>query len=97
MTGLLATVGVAVVLLASAYAGLNATDSNASVGIEITPVSETTPVTIPTTVPTAPPEPTATPEPEADVTNREDCNTIRGTQYLSAEERTWYLANCVNR
>ena len=28
--------------------------------------------------------------------NRADCNQIRGTQYLSPEERTWFLANCVN-
>ena len=27
--------------------------------------------------------------------NRADCDQIRGTQYLSGEERTWFLANCV--
>jgi sortase (surface protein transpeptidase) len=30
------------------------------------------------------------------VVNREDCDTIRGTDYESPEEREWYLANCVN-
>jgi hypothetical protein len=45
---------------------------------------------------TAEPEATAiaTAEP---VTNREDCAEIRGTDYLSREERTWFLANCVRR
>ena len=27
--------------------------------------------------------------------NRANCDAIRGTQYLSVEERQWYLANCV--
>ena len=29
--------------------------------------------------------------------NRQDCNAIRGTDYLSGEEREWFLANCVNQ
>lgn len=29
------------------------------------------------------------------VTNRRDCNAIRGTDYLSEEERGWFLDNCV--
>jgi hypothetical protein len=37
---------------------------------------------------------TATEEP---VTNREDCDEIRGNDYLSREERTWFLTNCVRR
>ena len=37
---------------------------------------------------------TATTKP---VTNREDCDEIRGNDYLSREERTWFLANCVRR
>jgi hypothetical protein len=41
---------------------------------------------------TPPPEETPTP-----VTNRQDCQAIRGQQYLSPEERTWFLANCVTR
>ena len=39
------------------------------------------------------PSPTATPVPPA---NREDCDAIEGTAYESAEEREWYLANCLN-
>lgn len=98
MTGMLAAIGVALVLVASAYAGINASDSDVlTPGVEITPVSDLgreTP-TEPSPTPTAeaeapPPEPTAAP-----VTNRQDCNQIRGTQYVSEEERTWYLANCV--
>ena len=34
-----------------------------------------------------PPQPTNAP-------NRADCQQISGTSYLSAEERSWYLANC---
>jgi hypothetical protein len=30
-------------------------------------------------------------------TNRANCDQVRGTDYLSAEERTWYLANCVTQ
>jgi hypothetical protein len=40
------------------------------------------------------PDPRATPEV---LTNRQDCDAIRGTDYLSPDERTWYLANCVTR
>lgn len=29
--------------------------------------------------------------------NRADCRTITGTDYLSFEEREWYLANCTTR
>lgn len=36
------------------------------------------------------PELTATPR----VTNRRDCAAIRGSDYLSGEERTWFLDNC---
>lgn len=35
--------------------------------------------------------------PPIQVFNRQDCEKIRGTQYLSVEERTWYLANCARR
>jgi hypothetical protein len=46
--------------------------------------------------PTVEAEPTSTPEPEK-ITNREDCREIRGTDYLSRQERTWFLDNCVTR
>lgn len=46
----------------------------------------------------ATPEPEATAEPTPDTrTNREDCDTIRGTDYRSPEERQWFLANCVTQ
>ena len=45
---------------------------------------------------------TLTPRPEDAVSatpdasrNRGDCEAIRGTDYRSAEERQWFLANCV--
>jgi hypothetical protein len=51
----------------------------------------------PTASPTSPPpvatatvEPTPEPPP-----NRENCAEIQGTDYLSPEEREWYLANCL--
>jgi Sortase domain len=43
--------------------------------------------------PTLTPVPTQAVE-EVDPTNRKDCDTIRGTDYLSPGERTWYLDNC---
>jgi Sortase domain len=36
---------------------------------------------------------TATPSPPPEP-NRQDCNQIRGTDYLSAAERDWFLTNC---
>ena len=53
-------------------------------------------------VPTEPPQPTIQPTPPppsptpTPVLNRLDCEAIRGTQYLSGDERTWFLANCVS-
>ena len=112
MTGLLAVVGVILVLTASAYIGLTATEEDAGAtndGAEVTEPSQRvliTPVVSPT--PEAAEsdgdvegegegegegqdaEATATP-----ILNRENCNEIRGTQYRSPEERTWFLANCV--
>ena len=41
-------------------------------------------------------EPTASPTAAA-LTNRQDCAAIRGRDYLSPEERTWFLANCVTQ
>jgi hypothetical protein len=37
--------------------------------------------------------PTATPSPPPEQ-NRQDCNQIRGTDYLSTAERDWFLTNC---
>lgn len=97
MTGTLAALGVALVLVASAYVGFASSDSEglSAGGVDITPVSgsDIDRDAPPEATPTAVPEATA--EPTAPVTNRQDCNQIRGTQYLSPEERTWYLDNCV--
>lgn len=40
-----------------------------------------------------PPEPAPTVGPRT--TNRQDCDAIRGTDYFSVEERSWFLSNCV--
>jgi hypothetical protein len=47
-----------------------------------------------TAAPSSTPEPAATGSPGSDV-NRADCTAIRGTDYRSTEERTWFLANCI--
>lgn len=56
-----------------------------------------------TTTPTVRPVATSIPQPPANVvasvptiavTNRESCEAIQGTNYLSSIERTWYLQNC---
>ncbi len=44
--------------------------------------------------PTAEQLPTNTPASEPLLVNREDCDTILGTAYLSDIEREWFLANC---
>ena len=44
--------------------------------------------------PTLTPVPTTEAAEVADPTNREDCDAIRGTDYLSPGEREWYLENC---
>ena len=49
---------------------------------------DTPPTPAPTVATAASPSPTA-------AVNRQDCNRIRGTDYLSGEERDWYLANCL--
>jgi hypothetical protein len=51
---------------------------------------DTAPTTSPTVKPTSTAVPTATPP------NRADCDAIRGTDYESPEERTWFLANCLD-
>lgn len=39
--------------------------------------------------------PTSVQEPTAMSRNRRDCDAIPGTDYLSPEERTWFLNNCI--
>ncbi len=94
---MLAAAGVALVLLASAYAGLTSSDpsdSSADRGVQVTPVTDVDAVEPGPGLATTPaPIVEATPTPNP--LNRQDCNTIRGTPYASPEERTWYLANCL--
>ena len=54
------------------------------------------PVSAPAAVPvsTAPDAPAV---PSATADNRANCDEIRGTDYRSGVERTWYLANCVTQ
>lgn len=102
MTGWLAATGIVLVLVASLYAGLNATspsDTAAERSGPTTPLRDASPAEPALPEPTSTPqaaeaEPTAEPAP---VNNRQNCDQIRGTQYISPEERTWYLANCVRQ
>lgn len=67
----------------------------------VTPDSHLTPTAIATVTSSplpatnTPEPPTATPEPPPAAPNRASCSEIIGTQYLSMEERSWYLSNCV--
>jgi hypothetical protein len=85
MTKYLIVIGVIVVIMSGGLAELSGTGASAGSSSR---AEETQ------TAPAA--EATSTPEPTAEaVTNRADCGEIRGTDYLSADERTWFLANCV--
>jgi hypothetical protein len=59
------------------------------------------PVTVPSSTPESTPEPTAAPETELPPPppplspNRLNCDAIRGTDYLSGDERNWFLSNCL--
>lgn len=89
MTRQLILLGLLFVLLGGGVAAL---DNSTSSDAELPALTEGA-VTTPTATTVEPePEATATPEP---VENRRDCNTIRGTDYFSQEERRWFLANCV--
>jgi hypothetical protein len=96
MTGWLAAMGVVLVLTASAYSGLASSNvAGDAAGTQVTPVTDLEAVEeLATPSPTPSPRPTASPTP---VLNRLNCQKIKGTDYLSPEERTWYLANCVSR
>lgn len=69
-------------------------DVEPTVTVELEPTDTPPP---PTEAPTlestdTPVPPTATPPP---LTNRRNCGTIRGTEYLSPQERQWFLDNCI--
>ena len=86
MTSQLVVIGAIFVLLASVFAFLIDSGARQSAAPSSEPVAgDAEPA-----VPPASPEQQASPsEP-----NRANCNQIRGTEYLSATERDWYLANC---
>jgi hypothetical protein len=96
MFGMLSFFGI--VLVAASFGVAYAMeDESRSVSTAVPVIQETvenitpTPAPEPTAVPTPEPPPPPPPPPPA---NRADCNVIRGTSYLSADERTWFLANC---
>jgi hypothetical protein len=60
-------------------------------GVAVQPCATATPAQ-PTPTATVLPTPTIAPT----SSNRFNCDKIKGTEYLSDEERTWYLANCVS-
>jgi hypothetical protein len=99
MTGCLAVVGVVLVIAASAYSGLSSSDVQDALAERTTPVPASESYPDPSLTPISlSPTPTNTPASTATrVSNRLDCAQIRGTEYYSPEERTWYLANCVRR
>ena len=100
MTGWLAVAGVMIVVLASAYSGLtsNGTPQSIADRLHLTPVTDadsSLDAEAEEALPTATPEPPPLAATPGSPTNRANCDQIRGTQYVSQEERTWYLANCV--
>ena len=97
MIGRLIVAGIIGIVVLSAVAGLmdpSASKSTANAkadaepGVTVT-VETPGPEAAPPTQP--PPAPTAAPV----VANRANCDQIRGTDYNSPEERTWFLSNCV--
>ncbi len=92
MIGRLIVAGIVGVVFLSAAAGLmdpsssrSTANADAQPGVTVT-VETPSPQTQPPT-----PAPTAT----AVITNRANCDQIRGTDYYSPDERQWFLANCV--
>jgi hypothetical protein len=75
----LTAAGIALVLIAGVLAGVSSSGSGSPLDSAAQESSQSGP-----NASTAPA-----------IVNREDCTQIRGTDYLSAEERSWYLASCV--
>jgi hypothetical protein len=86
MTRLLVILGL---LLVIAGGGLTALSDSGDAGSTVSEATDDGSQT-----PAQPPDAAPTPAPAE---NRQDCNAIRGTDYLSPEERDWFLANCVPR
>jgi LPXTG-site transpeptidase (sortase) family protein len=59
-----------------------------TVAVNVKAVPPAAPAAAAAPVETAAPSPTAVPP------NRQDCAAIRGTAYLSSDERSWFLQNC---
>lgn len=90
--GLIAIVPVAIFLIAAAVSfGMGGGDDNsASAQPTVTP---TRPLSAAATTPTAQATPTAVATATA-IPDRDSCEDIRGTDYQSESERTWYAENC---
>jgi hypothetical protein len=79
VTGRLTAAGVALVLIAGALAGVAGSGSSGTGQISAQESASTAT------------DGAAAPA----IVNRQDCTQIRGTDYLSAEERSWFLATCI--
>jgi hypothetical protein len=88
---LLAALVIAAVMVAGGGDG-DAPSTPTPVTSAASPTATRTPAATrsPTATATQATEATATPAP-----NRMDCDAIRGTPYLSADERQWYVENCL--
>ena len=87
----LAGVGVAGVVLAAVIVAVAATNGGrGESGKEVIAATATSRPAPTSTQPPARP----TTVPTARVTNRQNCDAIRGTDYLSTEERDWFLRKC---
>jgi hypothetical protein len=109
MTGWLTASGIALVLLASLYTGLassRSTEGGLAGDLRATATREAIDAeddgrkedqtTVPPQATATPADRMLTPTP-AQILNRQDCEKVRGTDYFSPEERTWFLNNCVRR
>ena len=91
MIGRLIVTGIVGIVMLSVAAGLMNPSSKSTANADAEPgVTVAVPSPSPQTQPPVP-APTATPV----ITNRANCDQIRGTDYNSPEERQWFLANCV--
>jgi hypothetical protein len=97
MARLLIFAGVLIVALSSAIAWTFADTetSNAPVAAPLEEIGTTEPAPDPTATPALAPEPAeAPPPPPPSPPNRLSCTAIRGTDYLSLDERNWFRSNC---
>ncbi len=90
----LIVIGVIGTVLILAFAPRGGSEKGNASSPPNTPTMAVATATIPPPAPTATPRVVLAPAPEP-ATNRQNCNAIRASDYLSADERTWFLANCV--